>query len=64
MRRINQRYVFPILLSDEIIPAPIVYGTILPVLGWYILKTLILQPYWKDQKKREAERNREHNIAR
>eukprot|EP00096_Caligus_rogercresseyi_P005907 TRINITY_DN21970_c0_g1_i1.p1 TRINITY_DN21970_c0_g1~~TRINITY_DN21970_c0_g1_i1.p1 ORF type:complete len:605 (-),score=145.05 TRINITY_DN21970_c0_g1_i1:145-1959(-) len=52
--RSTQTYSFPIHLSDEILIQPILYGTLLPLVTWYSVKKLILDPM-EERKKRKAE---------
>lgn len=42
--RSNQVYLFPIQLSDEILPAPIIYGTLIPGVLWLLAKKLFIDP--------------------
>ncbi|CAN7987533.1 unnamed protein product [Ixodes pacificus] len=64
LNRASQTYVFPILLSEEPLPSAIFYGTITPLVGWYILQTFVIVPYTERQKRREASRAREANAAK
>lgn len=64
VNRANQTFVFPILLSEEIIPSAVFYGTACPILGWFILKTFVIDPYHQKQKEREAEKTKEANAER
>ncbi|KAG0444493.1 hypothetical protein HPB47_013733 [Ixodes persulcatus] len=52
LNRASQTYVFPILLSEEPLPSAIFYGTITPLVGWYILQTFVIVPYTERQKRR------------
>lgn len=52
INRGSQNYVFPIFLSDQLLPSPIFYGTFVPVITYYVVKVLIVTPYVKQQKKR------------
>lgn len=64
LNRASQTYMFPILLSEELLPSAIFYGTITPLVSWYVLQTFVIKPYTQRQKKREAERARETNSAK
>ncbi|EEC07601.1 conserved hypothetical protein [Ixodes scapularis] len=64
LNRASQTYMFPILLSEEPLPSAIFYGTITPLVGWYILQTFVIVPYTQRQKRREASRAREANAAK
>lgn len=46
------------------IPSPIFYGTVVPLLGWMLLKRFIVEPMQQEQKDREMEKAREANKTR
>lgn len=54
--RANQSYIFPIQLSDEIIPSAIAYGTLTPILIYLTVKKLFIEPYEKTKEKEEKEK--------
>uniref|UniRef100_A0A6M2DIU2 Putative molecular chaperone dnaj superfamily n=1 Tax=Xenopsylla cheopis TaxID=163159 RepID=A0A6M2DIU2_XENCH len=62
--RASQTYLFPIHLCEEVIPSPIFYGTVVPLLGWMLLKRFIVEPMQQEQKDREMEKAREANKTR
>ncbi|XP_042899437.1 dnaJ homolog subfamily C member 11 [Parasteatoda tepidariorum] len=62
--RANQSYIFPILLSEEVLPSAIFYGTAVPIVGWYMLKVCFIDPYNKRQKQKESEKNKEANAQK
>ncbi|XP_054714168.1 dnaJ homolog subfamily C member 11-like [Uloborus diversus] len=64
INRANQTFNFPILLSEEIIPSAIFYGTVTPIVGWYVVKTFIIDPYHRKQKERETEKVKEANAQK
>jgi len=59
--RSSQSYTFPIHLSDEVILQPIFYGTVVPLLVWFSIKKLILEPQEARRKEKERSRRREMN---
>lgn len=59
LNRANQTYMLPIMFSEEIIPSAVFYGTMLPIVGWFVLKVYVIDPYHKRQKERETERAQE-----
>jgi len=61
LTRASQTYLFPFHLSDEIILQPIFYGTVVPLLAWFTVKKLLLDPYEARRKEKERERKREQN---
>ena len=58
LTRGNQVYNFPIHLCDEVLPSPIFYGTVAPVVAWVIVRRLIVEPYVQQQKAQDIERHR------
>ena len=62
LNRASQTYNFPIHLSDEILFQPLFYGTVTPMIAWYVLKKLILEPWEaKESKKVEKQHKMEEN---
>ncbi|UYV79553.1 DNAJC11 [Cordylochernes scorpioides] len=64
LHRASQSYVFPIYLSEEILPGAVFYATFVPLLSWYAIKYFVIDPYNERQKKKEALRQRENNATR
>lgn len=62
--RASQTYIFPILLSHDIITPPIFYATFVPIVSWFVAKNVILDPIMKDYKNREINKQREINKKR
>lgn len=62
--RSTQTFVFPIHISEEIIPAAVFYATTTPVLVWFLIKKVVIDPMNADQKRRDLEKNREVNKQR
>jgi DnaJ family protein C protein 11 len=42
----------PIKLSEEIIPSSVLYGTIVPLVAYFTIKKLIVDPFLSDQKEK------------
>lgn len=57
--RSTQSYVFPIHLSEDIIPAAIFYATITPLATWFVVKKAIIEPMNAEQKQRDIDRIKE-----
>ncbi|KAL9971144.1 hypothetical protein ACROYT_G023633 [Oculina patagonica] len=57
LTRASQVYSFPINLSEEINPAAIFYGTVVPVAVFWVVKVLIVNPFLKMEKEMESEAN-------
>lgn len=64
LNRANQTYSFPILLCEEIMPSPIFYATVTPMLTWLIVKRLIIDPIKRDETQRNKEKQKEANRTR
>ncbi|XP_011202120.2 dnaJ homolog subfamily C member 11 [Bactrocera dorsalis] len=62
--RSNQSYIFPIHLSEEIVPAAVFYATVTPVLMWFFIKKSILDPMRLDQKNADIEKAKRSNEQR
>uniref|UniRef100_A0A6A7FM57 DnaJ-like protein subfamily C member 11 n=2 Tax=Hirondellea gigas TaxID=1518452 RepID=A0A6A7FM57_9CRUS len=64
LRRASQTYTCNIVLCDDLLPAPIVYGTLLPLVGWVAIDRLIVKPFLDEQKRQNMARQRESNKVR
>lgn len=62
--RSSQSYIFPIHLSEDIIPAAVFYATITPLVVWFVVKKGIIEPMNAEQKKRDIDRIKETNKKR
>lgn len=62
--RSTQSYVFPIHLSEDIIPAAVFYATVTPLVAWFVLKKAIIEPMNAEQKQRDIDRIKETNKKR
>ncbi|XP_076451687.1 dnaJ homolog subfamily C member 11-like isoform X3 [Babylonia areolata] len=60
----SQTFLFPIHLSESVSPSAIVYGTLIPVATYFIIKKLIVDPFLKQQKEQELEKKREENAEK
>ncbi|KAI4464843.1 dnaj subfamily c member 11 [Holotrichia oblita] len=61
LTRANQVYSFPIHLCEEILPAPIFYATIVPVVVYVIVKKGFVEPFLKEQRAKEVEKQKQTN---
>ncbi|KAH9528393.1 DnaJ (Hsp40), sub C, member 11 [Dermatophagoides farinae] len=59
--RNQQTYMLPILLSEEIVPGSLIYGTILPLISYYLIKNYIIDVYVKKMEQEELEKEKEAN---
>ncbi|XP_049299929.1 dnaJ homolog subfamily C member 11 [Anopheles funestus] len=62
--RSTQTYLFPIHLSEEIIPAAIFYATVTPLLTYFVLKKMLFDPMNEATKQKNIEKVKETNSAR
>ncbi|KAL8587316.1 hypothetical protein ACOMHN_045563 [Nucella lapillus] len=60
----SQTFLFPIHLSENLSPSAIMYGTVVPVAAYFIIKKLIVDPFLKQQKEQELEKKREENAEK
>ncbi|XP_053379119.1 dnaJ homolog subfamily C member 11-like [Mercenaria mercenaria] len=49
----------PIRLSEDIIPSSVVYGTIIPVVTYFAVKKLIVDPFLSGQREKELEKKKQ-----
>ncbi|KYN27745.1 PREDICTED: dnaJ homolog subfamily C member 11 isoform X1 [Trachymyrmex cornetzi] len=64
LSRASQAYTFPIHLCDEVLPAPVFYATVAPIITWTVIKKLIIDPVVKERTEREKEKQKEMNKSR
>ena len=46
----SQTFLFPIHLSESLSPSAIVYGTLIPIATYFVVKKMIIDPFLKQQK--------------
>ena len=61
LTRASQSYMLPIHLSDEVMLQPVFYGTLVPLLAWFTVKKLILNPL-EENKKAEKRRKQKESL--
>ena len=64
LTRGNQNYVFNVLLSNELVTAPIIYWTDCPIVGFYCVKKFLIEPYQNAEKQRKQEQFRQENAEK
>lgn len=64
LTRANQVYTFPVHLCEEIMPAPIFYATVVPLVVYIVVKKAIVEPFLKEKQQRKIEKQRENNRTR
>ena len=52
VERGQQTFLFPINLSEEIVPSAVFYGTVVPVFTYLVVKNLIVNPFLADKKEK------------
>lgn len=60
----TQSIVIPIHLCEEVLPSPVFYATVVPLVSWLLLKKIILDPIAKERQERERQRSMEANYER
>jgi len=60
LTRASQTYLFPFLLSDEVMLQPVFYGTVAPMIAWLIIKKLLLEPLELKRKEEARKKQREN----
>ena len=48
----QQTFLFPINLSEEIVPSAVFYGTVAPVVLYLVVKNLIVNPFLAEKKEK------------
>ncbi|ELT99888.1 hypothetical protein CAPTEDRAFT_177367 [Capitella teleta] len=61
LHRGSQTFLFPIHLSEEIVPQAVFYGTVVPVLLYFGVKVLVVRPFLKDKQEEELKKKKEAN---
>lgn len=64
LNRASQSYTFSVHLSDELLPAPVFYATVVPIITWAVVKKIIIDPVVKERQEREKEKQKEMNKSR
>ncbi|KAL3861143.1 hypothetical protein ACJMK2_007212 [Sinanodonta woodiana] len=61
LNRGQQTFNFPIMLSEQILPSAIFYGTFIPIFAYFVIKKIIIDPFLQEQTKKEAEKKRQEH---
>ncbi len=59
--RAHQTFLFPIHLCEEPSLIPALYATVAPFVVWFVIKKLVVDPFKKEQKEKEIEKQKEIN---
>lgn len=54
----QQTFVFPVKLSEHIMPNVVFYGTFFPVIVYFAVRKLVVTPYLKEQEEEELEKRK------
>lgn len=57
--RASQSYIFPIHLSEDIVPAAVFYATLTPIVAWFVLKKVLIEPMNAEKRQRDIEKMKE-----
>lgn len=62
LTRANQVYSFPIHLCEEVMPAPLFYGTIVPLIVYVVVKKGFVEPFLREEKSKKLEKQKQNNF--
>lgn len=54
--RAEQTYLLPVDMCEDILPAPVFYSSILPIVGWIVIKKFIVEPMVRGQAEKDKEK--------
>ncbi|XP_013865067.1 dnaJ homolog subfamily C member 11 [Austrofundulus limnaeus] len=63
LARASQTYLFPVHLTDQLLPSAVFYATVGPLLVYMVVHRLIIIPYTKAQKEQELELQRKSSAT-
>uniref|UniRef100_A0A146ZZW5 DnaJ homolog subfamily C member 11 n=1 Tax=Fundulus heteroclitus TaxID=8078 RepID=A0A146ZZW5_FUNHE len=63
LSRASQTYLFPVHLTDQLLPSAVFYATVGPLLAYIAVHRLIIIPYTKAQKEQELELQRKSSAT-
>lgn len=52
------------MLANELMPAPIVYGTLCPVIGYYCIKQFIIEPFRNAEIRKKQAQEEQENLQK
>lgn len=64
LTRANQVYSFPIHLCEEIMPSPIFYATVVPIIVYVVVKKGFVEPFLKEEKSKKLEKQKQNNFSK
>ncbi|XP_041945030.1 dnaJ homolog subfamily C member 11 [Alosa pseudoharengus] len=63
LNRASQTYLFPIHLTDQLLPSAVFYATVGPLVIYLAVQKLVITPYLHAQKEQELEKQRENSAS-
>ncbi|XP_012678046.1 dnaJ homolog subfamily C member 11 [Clupea harengus] len=63
LNRASQTYLFPIHLTDQLLPSAVFYATVGPLVMYLAVQKLIIIPYVRSQKEQDLEKQRENSAS-
>ncbi|XP_078742003.1 dnaJ homolog subfamily C member 11-like, partial [Lampetra fluviatilis] len=63
LHRASQSYVFPLHLTESLVPSAVFYATAVPLVAFLALDRLLIRPFLHAQRQRELEKRRENSAS-
>ncbi|XP_063072693.1 dnaJ homolog subfamily C member 11 [Engraulis encrasicolus] len=63
LNRASQTYLFPIHLTDQLLPSAVFYATVGPLVIYLAVQKLVITPYVRAQKEHELQKHRENSAS-
>ncbi|XP_037102149.1 dnaJ homolog subfamily C member 11a [Syngnathus acus] len=63
LNRASQTYLFPVHLTDQLLPSAVFYATVGPLVVYLAVRQLVIQPYVRAQKERDLEKQRQSSAS-
>lgn len=62
LTRASQIYSFPIHLCEEIMPAPVFYATVVPLIVYVVVKKGFVEPFLREERSKKLEKQKQDNF--
>ncbi|XP_060518875.1 dnaJ homolog subfamily C member 11 isoform X2 [Cylas formicarius] len=62
--KISQTYLVPIDLCEEVMPAPVFYATVVPLIVYVVVKRGLVEPFLREERSKKVERQRRDNFSK
>ncbi|XP_019878016.1 dnaJ homolog subfamily C member 11 [Aethina tumida] len=62
LTRASQVYSFPIHLCEEIMPAPVFYASVVPIVVYIVVKKGFVEPFLREEKSKKVEKQKQNNL--